>query len=593
MSQPGFGRLWAGSVVIPVIWFALSGLWAWQSVTADQTGEAERTVRMVYQQTLRALETQGTVIEALQSYSRTMTWDEIRRSAAMHDFAQRLVAATPAVSRASIVDPAGFLATTSVAQNTPEVLAEHPISMAGRDFVRAYPAGTAKRGTHVGAVVASRDGQTYTHLSRPRLGAEGVPDGGVIVAAFAPANFELFFAEVAQTGSTGFMLLREDGMVLARYPGHVTAGTGAISPNDRLRAAMRDMPANGDVLVLREGSLLGGLRLVALRRVEGYPLFVIHSTDAAVLRNAWLTDMAPAAVISLAAMALLLALTARAQNRMLTERAQLLSRTAHAEEGQARAQDRAELEARLRQTEKVAALGQIAAGVAHDFNNLLQSMLLHADVLEQMRGVPDAVRSGAAVIVKACLRGQDLTRRMLDHARGEGVEVTDINTSAALQSAQELLTRSLGGQHRLRLETESDELPSVRGSAAELESVLINLVANARDAMPAGGEIRLEAHTLQLPYGEGDARTRSYLQIAVRDTGHGMDEATLARAGEAFFTTKERGKGTGLGLSMARGFAERAGGSMTLQSERGRGTTVVLLLPVAEHTPHAQPALGK
>ncbi|MCW3477177.1 ATP-binding protein [Rhodovastum sp. RN2-1] len=572
---PGFGRLWAGSVAVPLACLAAAGWWYWVDVTRSQVGEAQRTVDMVQEQTMRALETQEAALQALQAYVHDMSWQQIRDSAA-RDFARRLVAATPSVANAGIIDPEGHVAVSSE-----PVLPPPGLSFADRDYVRAFPVGTERRATFVGEVIASRiDGRVQVHLSRPRLGPENSPDGGVITSAFTPEQFERFFSAVAETDSTGFKLVRSDGMVLACYPDAVTTTGNHLSPDDPVLAAVRGL-GPGETRVLRSGSLLSGLQLTVLRQVGDYGLFVIHSTDPLVVRTNWLHQMTPAALGAMAAMLLLLTLTARAQHRTRQERADLLSRTTTAEEGRALAQERADLEAQLRQTEKVAALGQLAAGVAHDFNNLLQTLLLHAEMLQQRPENPPHVRSSAAVMVKACLRGTDLTRRMLDHARRDEPASGEINIEAALHSVQVLVGRSLGGRHRLVVSA-AGALPRVQGSPAELESVLINLVVNARDAMAAGGDIALEASTEQV---DGDPLSEiqpgRYLRLSVRDTGHGMDEATLARAGEAFFTTKERGKGTGLGLSMARGFAERAGGTLTLVSQPGIGTTVTLLLPVS------------
>jgi signal transduction histidine kinase len=187
------------------------------------------------------------------------------------------------------------------------------------------------------------------------------------------------------------------------------------------------------------------------------------------------------------------------------------------------------------------------------------------------------------------MRGDALTRRMLDFARtgndgGHPASVADPADTVA--GMCELLSRTTGPDLRLRCRVEPAWLPErVRGSRAELEAAVMNLVANARDAMKDGGEIfvLVESERVVAPHPAG-LKPGLYARVSVIDTGEGMPPEVLARAGEPFFTTKPRGKGTGLGLSAVRGFAETAGGAMRVESAPGRGTTVTLWLPDAAAT---------
>jgi signal transduction histidine kinase len=172
---------------------------------------------------------------------------------------------------------------------------------------------------------------------------------------------------------------------------------------------------------------------------------------------------------------------------------------------------------------------------------------------------------------------------MLDHTRCGGAPALGpaaFDVAAALRAVEALMSGTLSGHHRLRLNIPAG-LPPACGNTAECEAMLINLVANARDAMPAGGEIGVTAAIAPPPSHPPHPRLPpgSYLRLSVRDTGSGMDAATLARAGELFFTTKPAGHGSGLGLAMARGFARRNGGALELTSTPGQGTTVTVWLP--------------
>ncbi len=249
---------------------------------------------------------------------------------------------------------------------------------------------------------------------------------------------------------------------------------------------------------------------------------------------------------------------------------------------------RSRAEAALRQAQKLEALGGLTSGVAHDFNNLLMIVLGSLQLLER-RLPPDDAR--AARLLDAALqgarRGQALTTRLLAFARLQELAPLPIDPRQLLASLHPMLTQLLGPGIAIQQELPAD-LWTLRADPNQLELALLNLAANARDAMPQGGRLTLAARNVavapspsafigfgnQSVVPEGD-----YVVLAVRDTGSGMDEAALARAADPFFTTKGPGKGTGLGLSMVHGFAEQSGGALKLSSRAGAGTTAELWLP--------------
>jgi PAS domain S-box-containing protein len=240
---------------------------------------------------------------------------------------------------------------------------------------------------------------------------------------------------------------------------------------------------------------------------------------------------------------------------------------------------RAEAEERLRHAGQLTALGQLAGGMAHDFNRVLQTVAAAAELLEQRPNDPVAVTRLAAMLATAATRGSAVTQRLLAFARRSELRAAPVAVGPLLVSVRDLLAPVLGAS--ITIETSAAYgLPSILADARQLETVLVNLANNARDAMPTGGTITLtavvvgsaEKHPAGLALGE-------YVCIAVADTGTGMDSATLAHATEPFFTTKPVGKGTGLGLAMAREFAELAGGGLEIESTLGHGTTILLWLP--------------
>ncbi len=585
-SASAFSLLWGGSVVLPVLALVLGGLSVWNSLVRYETEEMLRTVGMVHEQTLRTLETQDAVLAALDAHIDGLSWPQIATDPALRQFIRRLAEATPTVLSMGLIAPDGRLVVSSETADPPPGL-----NVADRPFVRAFPEGTVPVITFVSDVVVSRlTGRVQVHLARARRGADGRADGGVLTTAFAPAYFERFFSDVAETPATGFLLARDDGSVLARYPVRV-AGTGErLADDDPVIAAARTIQLGTPTRVTRSGSLLSGFRLLAVRRAGDYPLLIAHGVDPAVVRHAWLRQMTPPLIGALSAMALLMLLTAQVQQRLAAERDQLVRRTTSAEQGQAEAQTRAELEARLRQTEKVAALGHLSAGVAHDFNNLLQSILISAEALTRSDLPPGEVHEIGALVLRVAERGIALTRRMLDYARRDESAGTDTDVVASLRGVRELLVRSLGPHYRVQLALAGAAGLRVCCHPAEFETVIINLAVNSRDAMPEGGTIAIAVTGSEetAPRSPGGLAPGRYVRIAVTDTGQGMDRDALARAGEAFFTTKPRGQGTGLGLSMARGFARRSGGKLDLSSAPGAGTTVTLWLAAAQALPEKQ-----
>ena len=240
------------------------------------------------------------------------------------------------------------------------------------------------------------------------------------------------------------------------------------------------------------------------------------------------------------------------------------------------------------QAQKLEAIGQLTGGIAHDFNNLLTAVLGSLELLRKR--LPDDPRSIALLenAAQGAQRGTNLTKRMLAFARNYELNKEVIGIPDLVRGMTELLQRSLGPT--FNLETHFPlTLKSVEVDSNQLELALLNLTLNARDAMSDGGDIILAAREENVTDAHHGLEVGKYIRISVTDTGEGMDETTLRRATEPFFTTKGIGKGTGLGLSMVHGFAEQSGGRFILRSQKDRGTTAELWLPVAKAS--AQPVV--
>jgi PAS domain S-box-containing protein len=247
-------------------------------------------------------------------------------------------------------------------------------------------------------------------------------------------------------------------------------------------------------------------------------------------------------------------------------------------------------QARLQQAQRLEALGQLAGGIAHDFNNVLQAIQSGVGLISR-RTADAAVLRLAAMVREAAARGASVTRRLLAFSRRDELKVEPIDPGALLADLREMLAHTLGGQVSVEIGVDPG-LPELTGDKGQLETVLINLATNARDAMQGAGTLAISATRQTVadaapPIDGIHLAPGAYVRFAVRDTGTGMDAATLARAAEPFFTTKPVGAGTGLGLSMARGFAVQSGGALQIDSAAGQGTTVALWLPATGPVPAA------
>jgi PAS domain S-box-containing protein len=248
---------------------------------------------------------------------------------------------------------------------------------------------------------------------------------------------------------------------------------------------------------------------------------------------------------------------------------------------------------RAAHAERMHALGQIAGGIAHDFNNVLQAVSGGAAMIERRPEDTERVLRNARMVLDAARRGAAITSRLLAFSRRGDLRAENIDAFGLLADMAEVLTHTLGGSVICDVSVPRG-LPPLFADRGQLETVLVNLATNARDAMPSGGSLTLSADHENVPatapHPSGLA-AGSYIRITVSDTGAGMDRTVLARVTEPFFTTKEPGKGTGLGLAMAKGFVEQSGGSLAIESFVGQGTRVSLWLPCATQAASAVAAI--
>jgi PAS domain S-box-containing protein len=246
--------------------------------------------------------------------------------------------------------------------------------------------------------------------------------------------------------------------------------------------------------------------------------------------------------------------------------------------------ERRALEEQLRQSQKLEAIGRLAGGVAHDFNNILMSIMGAADLLLMQLSPGEAARDEASEIKQSVDRGAGLTRQLLAFSRRQATRPRLFALGDIVSGMDTMLRRLIGPEIEFEIVSAAEPLQIVADSG-QVEQVVLNLVVNARDAMPEGGRVTVRVDEVALDelgaiaFVEG--RAGRYARLSVADTGTGIDDATRAKLFEPFFTTKEQGKGTGLGLSIVYGIVKQAGGYITVASELGRGATFLIYFPIA------------
>jgi two-component system, NtrC family, sensor kinase len=565
----GFRQLWAAAVLIPLVVLAAASFWSLRDIEGQAHTRVMRTVDMLHEHALRSLETKEAILEAIDRRIEGMPWEEISGSRTIHEF-------LAALDRRS--QPSGGIVLVAPDRRIVAGSARFPfmpIDASDRDYTQDFA--HEATGTFIGETIASRPtGTRVFPVSRPR-GLDDVSSGWV-VGSFRPGYFEDFYRSVVEDEHDVVSLVRADGKVLASTAG--TSRSDLHAPPSTVTRVLRGRPMAG---IVEARSEIDGIdRLVAYRVVSGYPLYVAYGLNRSVIRDHWLREVMIYALICAVAAGLLLGFTARVQQSVRREQRALA-------EARQEAEKRADAEARLLHAQKVDALGQIVGGVAHDFNNIVQAVKGGASRISRRAEEPEEVRRVAGMVETTAERGARLIARMLAFARREQSRSELFVPGEALTEIGELLRETIGSGYRIALDIPA-ATPPVAADRSEFETAIVNLVLNARDAMPGGGEVRVSARIEEAPK---EAATEETAEIAdaaparifvatVSDSGTGMDEATLARAGEPFFTTKGPGKGTGLGLATARAFVEQAGGELVIESVLGKGTSIALRLPIYE-----------
>jgi signal transduction histidine kinase len=427
-------------------------------------------------------------------------------------------------------------------------------------------------GTGLGVIFQNERNYRVQKLSETEVQAE-------ILAASVTAALDFRDASAAQEAVRALRVNRQinaagvydgNGALFAGY----ARKPGALPRTLAQRPTRQNDVIDAVVPILQGGDRLGAIYLAtarepATRRVTRYKVMGLLVVMAALV----------IAVLGFATAAL-----GRA-NRQLEERAKALGEAY--EQLKIEASERANAEEQLRQAQKMQALGQLTGGIAHDFNNLLTVIQGSADVLRRSALSEEKRVRFADAIVQTAGRAAALTGQLLAFARRQPLQPETIDINERITAMTDLLDRTLGERIEIRTELAADLCPVV-ADPAQLESAVINIAVNARDAMPDGGVLTIRTQHTNLPESNHQA-----VALSLTDTGTGIETEVLARVFEPFFTTKSVGRGTGLGLSQVYGFAAQSGGDVRLMSEQGKGTTVAIILPCTDQVADKKPLLAE
>ncbi len=565
----------AAALLLPVLFFAFASALSYRSTYALADERIERSLDVLQEQALKVFQSMNLALDTIDYMVAGLSEPEIRANEQrLHMRLRQIQSALPEVQSIWIFGPTGH--PQVITRDYPAPYAEDYTALDYFAVPRDGPPGVYIGGIHK----SISGGQPYFSFNRARQDAQGKVVG-VIEMSLLPSNFSQFYSHLLSGEGLQFALVRDDGVMLARYPPILR--DLRLDERSGFHRSIVANPAGG--FYTSVGGNDNVERRVGTRRVPGFPVYVIAGIDTAQIRNEWMGGMAMHLIFGVPA-TLFLFLTLLAVLRR--------TRRLYAETDQ-----RLAAEETLRQSQKLDAIGHLTGGVAHDFNNLLTIIIGNLEAAQrQLETWTDAVHLKLAQRIGSAMHGAEraatLTKRLLAFARQQPLNPTAIDVNRLLNGLADFLRRALGEDVSLEIVGAGGVWP-VEADPAELEAAILNLAVNARDAMPDGGKLTIETANAYLDDGYcrqyPDVRPGQYVQISVTDSGAGMTNAIIERAFEPFFTTKQAGQGTGLGLSQVYGFVKQSGGHVKIYSEVGEGTAIKMYLPrfAGQAAPSAKP----
>jgi two-component system NtrC family sensor kinase len=551
------------SVVVPTVVLACAAWFGWREIYNEAIQQGARTAQILREHALKVFEAHEVIIDQIEELIRDMDWTAVRESEDVQRYLARLTRRQHLVTSIVLISPDGRSASFSNAFPAPA------FDMSDRSYFNDLrhnrPVGTYISEPVVGRVTGNR----VMIVARARLTPDGLFDG-VITVSISLDRFSEFYRGIISAEDNSVTLVRADGTVLVRQP---PATTGAL----------KFPPAGGFMRAIQAGAstsrnvaVMDGIeRIYSIVPVGHYPVYVSFGRSVASLRRMWLLDFLIFGAFAVAAAVALFSVSLLALRRVRNEQRLI-------EQWQGEVARRQLVEQTLRQSQKMEALGQLTGGVAHDFNNMLMVISGNVELLKTKAAGVGADRQIAA-IEHAARNGETLTRKLLTFSRRRLVQSRSIELEPFVAKLIDLLKPSLPDGIELTGDIPAETWP-VQADAGDLELSLVNIVLNARDAMPGAGRVTIAARNRILHADDPatDNLAGEFVALSAHDNGAGIAAEHLSRVFEPFFTTKEVGRGTGLGLSQVYGFAKQNGGAVTVASAPGEGTTVTLFLRRAE-----------
>jgi signal transduction histidine kinase len=548
------------------------------AIISDTKSQMSRLDMVFAEQTGRAVETVDSIlrnaIETLQTLRTAPPVD----AAAFDELLRRGIEGVRQVTEVSIADRAGHILYSSRRGASGELPA---VARALVEAQAAHP----EAGLQISEPLHGPDGQWTALLIRRISGRNGSFDG-VAVGCLNLRYFEDFYRAVELTENGAILLHLRDGTVLARYP-HNDAAVGQsyaeLPPFKDILA--RDMAGT----VVMDSPIDGTRRVLAIRALKAFPLAVnVSVAERQVLsswrRQTWIFSLvAVGACGAIVGLLLLLAQRSRLVESLLRESQAAKEAAEQAHERLIEQMgERERAETALRQAQRVEAVGQLTGGVAHDFNNLLTVLIGNIELIQAAATLDPSLTERLRAMRAAAERGAVLTGHLLAFARRQPLLPRAVDLNAVVTGMQDLLQSALG--YRVQMETRlAPDLWPAMVDPTQIELVILNLVINARDAMPNGGVVMIETGNCHrgMPAEAEEPAGGDYVLVKVIDDGTGMTPDVQANAFEPFFTTKPPGAGSGLGLSQVFGTARQSGGDVQIDSAPGKGTSVSVFLPRA------------
>jgi len=550
--------------LVPLLLLAVAAWQTWRMEIDESDSELQNVLTILAEQTEQVFKSHTVALEWVDRRTAGWTWDEIERSAELHDFLRTLDKGSDYIDSLFLADRDGRI--RMLDRRFP--LGGAPKYVGDRDYFVAARDGTAD-GLFVGRLEPGRWSRGLSfRVARRRSSHDGSFDG-VIAIRLSARYFEEFFGKIIGGTKGAIAIARADGVILAR---NATVPPGVPGQKDEFRSDFASLrPGEATVFT----STVDGLeRLGAVRALDNFPVLVAYAVDMRAIREQWLGRLVPFAVVALSSSLILLLLSLYVRRIASSERSAQLA-------WQEEVHGRLRREAQIRRVLRMEALGRLAGGVAHHFNNLLPAM---SGLLEMTRAEVPAGSSAAKRLdrlIGAVEEGRDFVRQILTFSHRDVARQDRIVVAGLIDDAVTLAQGNLPGNIRLIVSQDYDG--DLLGDRSQLRDVLLNLISNAAYAIGARKGVITLSTGLHAVDGEAaqrlNVRAGRYLRIECIDDGVGMSEAVQEHAFEPFFTTKPRGEGSGLGLAIVHGVIAGHGGAIEVHSGPGLGSRFSIYLP--------------